>query len=166
MHRGGLKPLLPHLPSSGLEGKFSLPYTVARALRTGLVRLADFSDEAVHDPGVRSLMDAVVVREGVDPDDPASTEPFTVLTVRTGDGGTRTRRVDVSRGDSRNPLTPAELEDKAVDAFASVGWTPGRTRALLSDVTARWRGGDLAGLQNVLAGRPVTTPAPVGRAEA
>ncbi|MFM6848195.1 MAG: MmgE/PrpD family protein [Terrabacter sp.] len=166
VHRGGLKPLLTHLPGSGLEGKFSLPYTVARALRTGLVRLADFSDEAVLDPGVRSLMDAVLVREGADPDDPASTEPFTVLTVRTKDGGTHTRRIDVSRGDSRNPLSPAELEDKAVDAFASVGWTPGRTRALLSDVTARWREGDLADIQDVLAGRPVTTPVLVARAEA
>lgn len=166
VHRGGLKPLLPHLPSSGLEGKFSLPYTVARALRTGLVRLADFTDEAVRDAEVRSLMDAVVVREGADPDDPASTEPFTVLTVRTADGATRTRRVDVSRGDSRNPLTPEELEDKAIDAFASVGWASDRTRALLSDLTVQWRGGDLAGFQDVLAGPPGGAPVLVGRAEA
>lgn len=165
VHRGGLKPLLPHLPGSGLEGKFSLPYTVARALRTGLVRLDDFSDDAVLDPAVRSLMDAAVVREAADPDDPASTEPFTVLTVRTRDGGTQTRRVDISRGDSRNPLTPGELEDKAIDACASVGWTSERTRALLSEVTSLWRGGDLTGLQDVLAGRPVTTPAHGRRAD-
>lgn len=166
VHRGGLKPLLPHLPNSGLEGKFSLPYTVARALQTGGVRLGDFSNEAVLDPGVRPLMDAVVVREEADPDNPGSTAPFTVLTVRTRDGGTHTRRVDVSRGDSRNPLSPKELEEKAIDAFGSVGWTPGRTQGLLSEVTSLWRGGDLTALQHVLTGRSVTTPAGVRRAEA
>lgn len=152
VHRGGLKPLLPHLPTSGLEGKFSLPYTVARALRTGQVRLSDFTDEAVLDPALGGLVESVVVREGDDPEQPGAGDPFTVLTVRTRDGASYTRRVDISRGDSRNPLTAVELEDKAIDAFASGGWVAEQTRHLVADVTAMWRAGDLHGLQDVLGG--------------
>lgn len=152
VHPGGLKPLIGHLPGSGLEGKFSLPYTVARALRSGHIGLMDFTDEAVLDADVRQLVESVVVREGPDPDRPGSREPFTVVTVHTRDGVSRTRRVDISRGDSRNPLTPDELEDKAIDAFASVGWQAVQARRLVADLTAMWRGGDLRDLQDVLAG--------------
>jgi 2-methylcitrate dehydratase PrpD len=155
VHRGGLKPLLSHLPKTGLEGKFSLPYTVARALRTGQVRLSDFTDEAVLDPAMGELVESVVVREGDDPEQAGAADPFTVLTVHTRDGASYTRRVDISRGDSRNPLTAVELEDKAIDAFASVGWSAEQSRRLVADVTAMWRAGDLHDLQDVLGGSAV-----------
>jgi len=40
-----------------LEAKFSLEYTVARALHSGAVRLGHFSEEAVNEPPVKSLME-------------------------------------------------------------------------------------------------------------
>ncbi|MFW5470212.1 MmgE/PrpD family protein [Knoellia sp. CPCC 206435] len=163
VHRGGLRPLLTHLPRTGLEGKFSLPYTVARALRSGHVRLADFTDEAVLDPSLRPVVDAVVVREGLDPDAAGSTEPFTVVTIHTHSGRVHTRRVDVSRGDARNPMSTRDLEDKAVDAFASAGWAPEPTRRLLAELDRLWTGGDLGGLQDLLSA-PEATRTPGGQA--
>ncbi|WP_353952561.1 MmgE/PrpD family protein [Knoellia sp. S7-12] len=156
VHAGGLRPLLAHLPSTGLEGKFSLPYTVARAVRSGHVRLTDFTDEAVLDPALRPLVEGVVVREGPDPDVQGSTEPFTVVTIHTNDDQVHTRRVDVSRGDARNPMSTTELMDKAVEAFEFVGWAPAPTHDLLAGLASLWAGGDLGGLQDVLAGEGAT----------
>src|SRR5258705_8779052 len=40
-------------PQSGLDGKFSIQYVLARALMHGIVSLEHFGDDAVRDPAVR-----------------------------------------------------------------------------------------------------------------
>ena len=49
-------PLIHHNPSKGLEGKFSLEYTVARALISKHVTLQHFTDEAVNEPAIKELI--------------------------------------------------------------------------------------------------------------
>ena len=53
--------LIHHRPTTGLEGKFSLEYCVARALVSGEVRLKHFTDGAVREPEVRSLIEAMTM---------------------------------------------------------------------------------------------------------
>lgn len=48
-------------PSTGLEGKFSIPYCVANALLRGATGIEAFTDEKVNDPGVKALMQKVTV---------------------------------------------------------------------------------------------------------
>ena len=48
-------------PSTGLEGKFSIPYCVANALLRGETGMAAFTDEKVNDPAVGALMEKVKV---------------------------------------------------------------------------------------------------------
>ena len=43
-------------PQSGLDGKFSIQYVLARALMHGIVSMEHFSDDAVRDPATRALM--------------------------------------------------------------------------------------------------------------
>jgi 2-methylcitrate dehydratase PrpD len=43
-------------PQSGLDGKFSIQYVLARALMHGIVSMEHFSDVAVRDPATRALM--------------------------------------------------------------------------------------------------------------
>ena len=43
-------------PSTGLEGKFSIPFCVANALCTGITGNQAFTDENVHDSAIRQLM--------------------------------------------------------------------------------------------------------------
>ena len=52
---GALAPLVPHMPRSGTEGKFSMQYTLAAAIADGDVRSASFTDEAVARPALRGL---------------------------------------------------------------------------------------------------------------
>ena len=46
-------------PQSGLDGKFSIQYVLARALMHGIVSMEHFSDDAVRDPATRALMTRV-----------------------------------------------------------------------------------------------------------
>ena len=49
-------------PQSGLDGKFSIQYVLARALMHGIVSMEHFTDDAVRDPATRALMARVHVR--------------------------------------------------------------------------------------------------------
>ncbi len=41
-------------PTEGLEGKFSMQYCMARALRSRALRVGDFTDDAVRDDDIRT----------------------------------------------------------------------------------------------------------------
>lgn len=151
VHPTGLRPLIDKLPTTGLEGKFSLEYTVARALTHGQVRLTHFTDEQVADPALRSLVERIQVAEGSDPDRAGSDAPFAVVTVQATDGVILTHRVDVSRGDARNPLSAQDVTDKAAEACAEVGWTRDQTAELVRRLGQLLRNGDLTPLQDALA---------------
>ena len=51
--------LIHHRPKTGLEGKFSLEYCVARALVSGGVRLNSFSEKAMLEPEVQRLIEGM-----------------------------------------------------------------------------------------------------------
>ena len=53
------EPLVYREPRSGLEGKFSMPYLIARALVDGNITLDTFTDEAVRREDVRQLLQRV-----------------------------------------------------------------------------------------------------------
>lgn len=108
LEHGGTRPLRDTGPGNGLEAKFSLEYTLAVALLTGDVRLADFADEALRRPGVAELMARIELTER-----PPAAEPgHTVVRLHTDDGRVLVRDVHHSRGDSHRPLSPAELAAK------------------------------------------------------
>ena len=95
-------------PETGLEGKFSLEYTVASAVAREHVGVEAFEDGAVADPDVQR------VRERVEweIDDSLEYNDTTVeMRMETGDG-VYTRVQDVPPGDPSNPLSDAELEAK------------------------------------------------------
>ena len=76
-------------PATGLEGKFSIPYSVANALVRGDTGLAAFTDEKVNDPKVVALRDKI--RLSAD----NTVQPFeTVVSVETR-AGTRSTRFNI-----------------------------------------------------------------------
>lgn len=111
-------PLITHLPTTGLEGKFSMPYTVAAALTDGRVSLEHFTDERVNDPAIRRLMEQVRETTGGGADEPQYAE----VRVTRADASVLTRRVLVTYGDATNPLQDADLKAKFLDATAFAGW--------------------------------------------
>lgn len=101
-------------PQDGLQGKFSLPYTVATALLRGLPLVEHFTDAAVRDASVRSLMARITVAEDTSAGDLSGTMTgrYAVVSVTDTAGETWSARVDDARGSATRPLTAREVDEK------------------------------------------------------
>lgn len=107
-------PLIYRRPKTGLQGKFSLDYTVARALISGHVNLDDFTDERVNQPEVLNLMDKMkwIVKYPMPKQGSASEfDPKSIL-IKLKDGREIFKEVLVSKGMQENPLTQEEFKEK------------------------------------------------------
>jgi 2-methylcitrate dehydratase PrpD len=99
-------------PQDSRQAQFSLKYTVARALKTGRIALADFDDDVLFDAEVRSLMGKTTfaVAPSLDALTPAAWPCR--LTVRLTDGREIVEYVENPKGDPENPLSWAEVKEK------------------------------------------------------
>lgn len=123
-------------PQTGLEGRTSIPYCVARALIDREMGLAQFTDDKVRDPQVRRLMAKVRVevppelaREAVRGRMGAIAAPAS-LEIRLRDGRTLGLRVEHFRGAPQRPLSPQEIAGK-FRACARAALAPERVEAVL-----------------------------------
>jgi 2-methylcitrate dehydratase PrpD len=109
--------LIHHVTQDGLEGKFSVEYSLAVCLLDGRAGLGQYTDERAADPELLRLQEATTVV--TDPELPVNLAFFpTVVTVRLRDGREVRRRVDAPRGYPHEPLSRAEVADKALDCCA------------------------------------------------
>lgn len=100
------------IPQTELQGKFSMPYIVARALIDGLLTPDTFSEAAIRDRSVLALAERVFME--IDPaleDAPGAGRPC-VVTIQLKDGRTLSRRLDFPKGSTEVPLTNEELVGK------------------------------------------------------
>jgi 2-methylcitrate dehydratase PrpD len=102
------------VPRSGLEGKFSMGYLLARALINGKVSLDDFSDAAVRESPMLEFAKKVKMELNTDLADSSEARPSRV-TVRLKDGKTISRYVEYAKGGPQAPLSSGELRAKFVD---------------------------------------------------
>lgn len=111
-------PLIHHNPSKGLEGKFSLEYTTARALISGTVKLADFTDEKVNEPVIKDLMKKMIWLEKYPfPSAAGSAEEFDPkgILLRLNDGRELLSEVFIHVGMPQKPITKEALVEKFHD---------------------------------------------------
>ena len=98
-------------PETGLDGKFSFQYTVAASLLDRRIGIETFTDEAVHRPQIKALLDKTSV--DMRPDIPANFEEMWIaVRVETTGGQTYISRCDRPRGIWGNPLTREERLSK------------------------------------------------------
>jgi 2-methylcitrate dehydratase PrpD len=102
-------------PATGLEGKFSLSFAAALAILFGHARNTLFSDKVVHNPEVRGMMRKVAATSNS-----GITETEANLTVRLKGGQMYWIKVTSPKGDPRNPLSFAEIQDKFGELATSV----------------------------------------------
>jgi 2-methylcitrate dehydratase PrpD len=103
------------VPQTGLQGKFSMPYLIARAVIDGNVTLACFTDSAVREPGVLAFAKRVKMHPDADLKATDDGSRPCRLEARLRDGRSYARRVDFAKGTSRAPLTADELRNKFLD---------------------------------------------------
>lgn len=100
------------VPQTGIQGKFCMPYLVARAISDGKVGIDAFTDQAVRDPNVLKLAERVQMN--LDPNlkkTELSGRPCRVTIHLTG-GKTLTREAQHAKGGPEYPMTEAELNEK------------------------------------------------------
>lgn len=152
-------------PKTGLDGKFSVQYVLARALSEGLVSLDHFSDEAVHESTIRALMSKV--RAAPDPEATmATTEHFYARIRVTLTSGEQVESfVDRPLGRDRNhPLPPGTLEAKFLDCAGQI-LTNNAANRLLDILSQLGTAGSIAGVSNIISGglKPRSSEQPARR---
>jgi 2-methylcitrate dehydratase PrpD len=140
---GALRPLPYDRPVTGLEGKFSMEYTLAVGVLDGRFDLAAFSDDGVRRPEIADLLPRMHKEEDPvclgDEKDPAARSSGTIgyveVTATRRDGIAETVRVDKPTGSPERELSWADLEAKYHDCAAQTGMTQDAAAASFSD----WR---------------------------
>lgn len=121
-------------PRTGLEGKFSLEYSLAAGVLDGEYTLKTFTDQAVVRPAVNRLLRKIAIREDrrCGDNDPIletrsiSSRGFVEVEVRTTDGRQGVIRVDYAPGHPTRELDWPEVQAKFMDCAASVAIDEGK----------------------------------------
>jgi aconitate decarboxylase len=96
-------------PGTGLEGKFSVQYTLAAALLDGAVTLATFTDERLHRPDMQALLCKIAVMMTPDITTEYNAGRYVDLEVELADGGIIRERCERPRGSwGAEPISEAE----------------------------------------------------------
>jgi len=116
------------------DARMSTPYSVAAALTFGSADMAQFSSEAMADPELQRLLEAVEVVE-----DPALSanvprERAARVTIVLKDGCSLQHTVPLPKGEPENPLKPTERLAKFRSLAAHAGLRPERVADIISCV--------------------------------
>ncbi|RPI42845.1 MAG: hypothetical protein EHM59_16855, partial [Betaproteobacteria bacterium] len=163
MPPGGMKVVIYPNPKTGLEGKFSLQYSLAAGVLDGNYSLWSFTDEAVNRPAIRELLKKIVAREdeACGANDPqlqnkaSGARGFVVVEARTSDGRTETVRVDAAPGHPSRELTWEEIEHKFMDCAMHGGLKREQARQAFSTACALERLDDVNELVGLMTLRHV-----------
>lgn len=129
MPPGGMRVLTFPRPATGLEGKFSLPYTLAAGALDGKYSLESFTDAAVRRPQVANLY--ARIEAGEDPscrgEDPefekrsSGSRGFVEVQVKLRDGRSDKVRVDRAPGAPGRDMSWDEIGTKFADCARQTG---------------------------------------------
>jgi aconitate decarboxylase len=108
----------PH-PRTGLEGKFSVQYTLAAALIDGAVTLSSFTDERLHRPGMQALLSKIALTMTPDITTQYNAGRYVDLEIELADGTIIRERCERPRGSwGAEPISEAEHMVKVRDCLA------------------------------------------------
>jgi 2-methylcitrate dehydratase PrpD len=104
-------------PTTVEAAKFSVGYLVPYALVHGAPKIAAFTERALQDERLKAL--AATVTASVDPElGPGGDDSPARIRITLADGQVLEQRKDYASGSYRNPITPAQLEEKFFDCVA------------------------------------------------
>jgi 2-methylcitrate dehydratase len=136
----------------------SLPYVIAAAVADRQVTPLQFTPEKIMDPKIREQLRKVEVIADAEIEKVFPALQRVVVTIRRKDGREFTRQLDFPKGDPRNPLSDAEVEEKF--AALAEGVLSGRAQKKVKD--AVWgleKIGSVSKLMALLKADVKTSPA-------
>lgn len=120
-------------PQTRESADHSIPYAVATALVRGRLGIDDYTDEALRDPAVLSLLDRLEVHVDAECQAAWPRAIMTKLTVTRDDGSAESVTVLAHRGHALDPMSDAEVVDK-FHSLAARTLDSSRRQALVSAV--------------------------------
>ncbi|MEO9970393.1 MAG: MmgE/PrpD family protein [Hyphomonadaceae bacterium] len=125
-----LNNLMYEQPTNEAEAKFSLEYNLAAGLKSGMVALSDFTDEAIARADVRAFFPKIR-KEYV----PKMESEFpTEVHIRTNEGTTHCIRITMPIGSKASPISMPQLFDK-FDACMDAAFGSGSGSGLIAILT-------------------------------
>jgi 2-methylcitrate dehydratase PrpD len=133
-------------PETAIDAKFSIPFTVAAALRDGRVDLDSFTPEALRDPGVLELASRVAHR--IEPAWPTAEATRGDLRLCLTDGREFVMSVRDPLGHPANPMSPEAMRAKLAECarHARVPLRPGGAEAIAAAIDRLDTADSVAGL--------------------
>jgi len=99
-------------PQSKETADHSLPYVIAAALAERQVTPVQFEMRKIMDPTIRAQLRKVEVVADPEIEKVFPALPRVIVNLTTTDGRTMSKQLDFPKGDPRNPLSDAEVEEK------------------------------------------------------
>jgi 2-methylcitrate dehydratase PrpD len=121
-------------PQTGLEGKFSLEFCIALALKERNVSIGKFTNSKVQDPEIQQLTRRVRKEVTEEAGKKGTEYPVAIMTVHMKGGKSYPIRVEKRKGSPLNPLTAEEVREKFMGC-AQLVYSPERSRRILETVT-------------------------------
>ena len=120
-------------PETRVDGQFSLPFGVATVLINGRGRVNEFRESQLCNPSILNLARKVTIYhdEALDRAYPALWPSWCEIDL--SDGRSLRGRVNTTKGEPENPMTPAEVEAK-FQSLATAFWTKEQTSAMAAAV--------------------------------
>jgi 2-methylcitrate dehydratase PrpD len=112
-----MQPLIYDIPTTGLEGKFSMRYCIASALIDGAVKIGTFEPAQIRRPMIERLMNKITV--DIDPLVADDHEFAAIVALKLKSGREESIRVDVASGKPGNWLSPSLLKEKFFDCLGA-----------------------------------------------
>ena len=108
------------VPENGLQGKFSMPYLLARAIIDGKLFLDAFTESAVKDENVLRLAEKIQMHLDPDLQPTAQGSRPCKVTIRLRDGRSFSRQIDYAKGSREAPMSDGELKQKFIGCAREV----------------------------------------------
>jgi aconitate decarboxylase len=138
------------VPKTGLEGKFSVQYTLAAALLDGAVTLSSFTDERLHRSDMQTLLRKITLTMTPDITTEYNAGRYVDLEIELADGTTIRERCERPRGSwGAEPISAAEHLVKVRDCLAG-SLTPSAIDEYV-ELGSRFEQLDANGVRRVLA---------------
>ena len=147
-----------HMPTTGLEAKFSMEYGVAHSLVENRVTVEAFTDQAVQAAPIQKLLSRIkmFIDDEIERNWKIGSRPVH-LRIWLRDGKVIEKKVDISRGNPEFPLTAAELAAKFVDC-AKFSLAPGIVQTAMEALREVGALENISELTGLLAGSAAAIP--------
>ena len=115
--RFAMQPLIYDIPTTGLEGKFSMRYCIASAMIDGAVKIGTFELEQIKRLAIERLMQKITVE--IDPLVADDHEFAAIVDLKLKSGRKESIRIDVASGKPGNWLSESLLKEKFFDCLGA-----------------------------------------------